>query len=126
MNDDRRSDDLKLDGAYGLAVLYTIGYLGLMFTLMFHEIPATSREPLLTLLGIMSAAQMGIIKFFYDGSRSADKVQQANIARSVKSEAVVQEIAKAAPVTAAAAVAAATGIVPVPVIEVPPTQEPAQ
>ena len=55
-----------------------------------------NREILLTLAGIMSAAQLGIIKYYYDGSKSADKVQSANIARSMKSEAVVQDIAKAA------------------------------
>ena len=96
MTDDRRVEDkLKVDGAYGLATLYTVGYLAMLFCLMLHEVPQANRELLLTLAGIMSAAQLGIIKYFYDGSRGADAVQQANVARSVKSEAVVQEIAKA-------------------------------
>ncbi len=105
--EERRIDDHQADGAYALAILYTIGYLTMMGTLMLVTIPTENREILLTLAGIMSAAQLGIIKYYYDGSKSADKVQSANIARSVKSEAVVQEIAKAAPTGAAVVVAAA-------------------
>ena len=104
----RATDKSKVDGAYGLASLYTIGYLGMLFMLMLYPIPEQNKELLLTLAGIMSAAQLGIIKYYYDGSRGADQVQQANIARSVRSEAVVQDIAKAAPTVAAAVVAAAT------------------
>lgn len=106
MTEDRRADDHVADGAYALAILYTLGYLAMMGALMFVTIPTENREILLTLAGIMSAAQLGIIKYYYDGSKSADKAQAANIARSVKSEAVVQEIAKTAPVATAAAVAA--------------------
>ena len=109
MMDDRRAEGKeKMDGAYGLATLYTVGYLGMLFMLMLYPIPEANKELLLTLAGIMSAAQLGIIKYFYDGSRGADAVQQANIARSVRSEAVVQEIAKTVPVATAAAVAAST------------------
>ena len=104
----RATDKSKVDGAYGLASLYTIGYLGMLFMLMLYPIPEQNKELLLTLAGIMSAAQLGIIKYYYDGSRGADQVQQANIARSVRSESVVQDIAKAAPTVAAAVVAAAT------------------
>ncbi len=104
--EDRRADDHKIDSAYALAILYTIGYLGLMFMLMLREIPASNRELLIAFAGIMSAAQLGIIKHYYDGSKAAEQVQAANIARSVKSEAVVQEIAKQAPASTAAAVAA--------------------
>lgn len=107
-----------IDGAYALAILYTVGFFGLVFALLFVNIPTNNREILLQLIGILSAAQLGIIKYFYDGSKGAEKVQQANIARSMKSEAVVQDIAKTAPITAAAAVAAATGnaapIIPIP------------
>ena len=87
----------QISGAYVLAILYTAGFLCMIGLLMFREIPTANRELLLTLAGIMSAAQLGIIKYFYDGSQGADTVQAANIARSVKSEAVVQEIARAAP-----------------------------
>jgi hypothetical protein len=88
----------KMDNAaYALAVLYTLGYLAFLLLLMFFNIPDNNRELLLTLLGIMSAAEMGIIKYYYDGSKGAEKITAANIARSEKSDAVVQEIAKAAP-----------------------------
>jgi hypothetical protein len=108
---DRREPHTE-DGAYVLAILFTIGYFAFLGVLMFYAIPDQNKELMLTLAGILSAAMLGIVKYFYDGSKSADKVQSANIARSVKSEAVVQDIAKAAAPVAAAAVAAATGAAP--------------
>jgi len=110
---DRRIDDTKNEGAYALAILYTVGYLGVVGALMFFEIPAGNKDILLSLFGIMSAAQLGIIKFFFDGSRGAQQAQQANIQRSIRSDTIVQDMAKNAPATAAAAVAAATGVEPV-------------
>lgn len=96
MNDiplgDRRK--CQLEGAYGLAVLYTVGYLGMVFALMLYEIPTNNRELLIGLVGIMSAAQLGIIKHYYDGSKGAENAQIANIARASRNDEVIQEIAK--------------------------------
>ena len=83
-----------VQGAYALAILYTLGYLGMMGALMFHEIPEANRELLLTLAGIMSAAQLGIIKHYYDGSKISETVQAANIAARSRTDAVIQDIAK--------------------------------
>lgn len=85
-----------MSGAYVLAILYTLGYLSMMGALMVLNIPENNRELLLTLVGIMSAAQLGIIKFYYDGSQGAQAAQVANIARSAKNETALQEIAKVA------------------------------
>lgn len=102
-------DDSKVDGAYTLAILYTIGYLATIGALLFFEIPTNNREILLQLFGIMSAAQLGIIKHYYDGTKAAQQAQQVNNARSAKTDIVLQDIAKTAPATAAAVVAAAAG-----------------
>jgi Na+/H+-translocating membrane pyrophosphatase len=104
--EDRRVVD-QIEGAYILAILYTLGYLGMMGSLMFVPIPEANKELLLTLAGIMSAAQLGIIKYYYDGSQGAAKAQIANIARASHADVVIQDIAKAAPSVAAAVVAAA-------------------
>src|ERR1035437_10078597 len=112
--DDRRTDDHKIDSAYALAILFTLGYFALLAALMFTPIPGQNKELMLTLAGILSGAMLGIIKHYYDGSKAAEQVQAANIARSVKSEAVIQDIATAAAPVAAAAVAAATGAPPPP------------
>ena len=83
-----------VEGAYALALLYTLGYLLMMGALMFVNIPENNRELLLTLAGIMSAAQLGIIKHYYDGSRIAETAQIANIGRARTADAVIQDIAK--------------------------------
>ena len=98
----RRQTD-RVEGAYFLAMLYTLGYLLIMAMLMFVEIPTSNREILLTLIGIMSAAQLGIIKYYFDGSKGAERAQVANIERATRSEGVIQEIAKSVPVAAAVA-----------------------
>lgn len=93
---DRRT--CRIEGAYALAVLYTIGYLLMVGALMFFEIPTNNRELLIGLVGIMSAAQLGIIKHYYDGSKGAEAAQIANIARASRTDAAIQEIAvKSAP-----------------------------
>ena len=89
---DRRAS--TLDGAYALALLYTLGYLAMMLALMFVNIPENNRELLLTLAGIMSAAQLGIIKHYYDGSKIAETAQVANIGRARAADAVIQGIAQ--------------------------------
>jgi hypothetical protein len=132
MTEERRLLDqinVPLDGAYALAILYTIGYLVLVGALMLVNIPENNRELLISLVSIMSAAQLGIIKYYYDGSKSADKVQSANIARSVRSEAVVQQIAQTAPAATAAAVAATVAATtaaatPAPAIPLVPVEPP--
>lgn len=101
----RRSVD-QVQGAYILAIIYTLGFLCMIASLMFFEIPASNREVLLTLVGIMSSAQLGIIKHYYDGSKAAETAQVANIARAAKSEAVIQDIAKSVPAAAAVAASA--------------------
>lgn len=102
------------EGAYILAILYTLGYLGMMAALMFVEIPTNNRELLLTLVGIMSAAQLGIIKFYYDGSQAAVKAQSANIVRAARNEGALQEIAKSVPSVAAVAATAVPAVTPAP------------
>lgn len=84
----------QMQGAYALAVLYTVGYLAMVGALMFFEIPTNNRELLIGLVGIMSAAQLGIIKHYYDGSKGAENAQIANIARASRTDEVLQEIAK--------------------------------
>lgn len=101
----------QIEGAYALAVLYTLGYLGMVGALMFFEIPANNRELLIGLVGIMSAAQLAVIKHYYDGSKVAETAQIANIARAAKSEAVLQDIAKAAPVVVASITPTLTDVV---------------
>jgi len=92
---DRR--ERHVDGAYILAILYTIGYLSIMGALLFVEIPNSNREIFLSLIGIMSAAQLGIIKYYYDGTKAAESTQKAGMASRAQADTVIQEIAKTVP-----------------------------
>lgn len=85
------------DGAYLLAILYTVGYLAMIAALFFVEMPSSNREAFLALVGIMSAAQLGIIKYYYDGTKAHDTTARAGIAEKARVSETLQEIAKAVP-----------------------------
>ncbi len=109
MAEEFRESDIPSQGSRdALAIIYTFGYLAMMGALMFFEVPAGNEKLLYTLAGIMTAIQMSIIKFYFDGSRGAEAAQQANIARSARTDNVVASIASQAPTVAAAVVANAT------------------
>lgn len=130
--DDRRASDSnnQTDTATLLAVLYTIGYFGIVFLMMTRGIPKDNEGSLNQLIGALTIIQTGIIGFYFGGSKANEKTQAANVARSLRSEAVVQEIAKATPVATAAAVAATVAAttaaatpgaaIPLVPVEVPP------
>lgn len=103
-----RSSD-QAHGAYALAILYTLGYIGMVGSLMFFEIPEGNRELLISLGSIMSAVQLGIIKHYYDSTKGAEQAQVASIARSSRNEGTLNELAKVTPEKLAAAVVAASG-----------------
>jgi len=86
MDSTRRATD-RVEGRYVLAVLYTFGFLALIGALLFLEVPTNNREMLLTLIGLMSAAQLGIIKYYYDGAKSSSEAR-------ARTESVMQQMAK--------------------------------
>ena len=81
--------------------------------LMFFDIPQNNRELLISLVGIMSAAQLAIVKYYYDGSQASKQAQQISGMRAARSDTVIQDLAKSAPATTAAAVAAASTGTPI-------------
>jgi len=89
----------------GLAIIYTMGYLAMMYILTQAPVPEANEKLLYTLAGIMSSIQLGVIKYYFDGSKGAEAAQQANIARSARTDSVVAGIASQAPAVAAAVVA---------------------
>lgn len=102
----------QFDTAGVLATLYTLGYLCMVGLLFFIEIPPANKEPLLTLFGLMSAIQMSLIAFYFGSSKTGEATQRALEQRQGKADAVMQEIAKAAPVPAV--IPALSDAVPVP------------
>lgn len=91
-----------------IAVLYTLGFMGLAVLLYFKEIPTGNKDALLYLFGILSGIELSIISFFFGGSQSADAQHKAVAESAKKSAEAVEAIAtQAAPVAAAAAAAAA-------------------
>lgn len=108
MNDDeRRANPNPMDVAGALAILYTGVFAATVLLLLFVEMPAANKEPLLQLFGLMSAIQMAIVAFYYGSSKSGEATQRAIEQRTGRAEAVVQEIAKAMPAAVPATTPAA-------------------
>lgn len=96
-DEERRVNTNPMDVAGALALLYTGVFAATVLLMLFVEIPAKNKEPLLQLFGLMSAIQMAIVAFYYGSSKSGEATQRAIEQRQGRSEAVVQEIAKAIP-----------------------------
>lgn len=109
MSEERRANANPFDVSGIIAIIYTLGFIGLATLLYFIPIPATNKDALLYLFGILSGIQLSIMAFLYGGSKALEAQQRATEQRQGRSAAVVEEIAKAAAPVAAAAVAAATG-----------------
>src|SRR5260221_355677 len=102
MTPDRRATDIAVgDTARILAILYTIGFFGLVLSLMWREVPAANKEAILLLLGMLGVVQAGIVKYFFDGSKTAELGQRAVLVGKEKADTAIQEIAKAVTPTVA-------------------------
>lgn len=120
MNDEeRRANPNPRDIAGALALLYTGVFAVTVLLLLFFPIPEKNKEPLLQLFGLMSAIQMAIVAFYYGSSKSGEATQRAVEQRQGRADAIVQEIAKAAPAAVALAAAANT---PNPLTEAQPKE----
>ena len=51
-----------------LAFSYTLGYFALLFVVMFHDLPDGAHDLLNTLIGVLSAAQVGIMNYYFGSS----------------------------------------------------------
>ncbi len=51
-----------------LAFSYTLGYFALLFVVMFHDLPDGAHDLLNTLIGVLSAAQVGIMTYYFGSS----------------------------------------------------------
>lgn len=98
MTQDRREGDMPLgDTARILAILYTIGFFAMVFTVMWRGIPEGNKDVVLQLIGILSIIQSGIVAFYFGGSKSASDSQRAGQAGRAAADAAIQDIARAVP-----------------------------
>ncbi len=111
MNDyppDRRSGRQVNDGPLLLAVLWTIGFLGVAFLVIIRGVPESSNSVTQQLISIMSMIMAAMAGYFYGASKTNSETATQLAASKNKSDEAIQEIAKSAPTVAAAVVAAAS------------------
>lgn len=56
-----------------LAGVVTIGFFGILVTLMFYPIPDTSRDITNVMLGVLGSAWSGVVAYYFGSSSSSDK-----------------------------------------------------
>ena len=95
--EERRTNPTPFDVTGIIAVLYTVGFLTLASMLYFFPIPPSNKDALLYLFGILSGVQLSIIAYLFGSSKSGEASQRAVEQSKIKSEAAIQEIAKAQP-----------------------------
>jgi hypothetical protein len=105
--DGRATDIPILDTARILAIMYTLGFFGIVLLMMTRGIPADNKDAINGLLGALTIVQSGIVQFYFGGSKASETMQQKLVSGKERADAAVQDIAKAAPAVAAAVVAAA-------------------
>jgi len=97
---EQRSTDLdpRWEAADVLATIYTLGYLSMVGATMCLSIPEPNQQIVNTLVSLMSAIQLGIGKFYYDGSKADKQAQKAAVVQQARTSSAIQEIAKGAAV----------------------------
>lgn len=59
-----------------LAIAVTVGFFSLLALLAFHEIPAAAHDILMTMIGVLGSAWMGIVTYYFGSSAgSAEKTK---------------------------------------------------
>jgi len=98
---DRRSNDTPIfDPARILATIYTLGYFFIVYLMMTKGIPVENKDTVNQLIGALTIIQTAIVQYYFGGSKSAEKAQTQIADSKAKSDIVIGEIAKAAPVPA--------------------------
>lgn len=70
-----RRSSCRNDPAFLLAILYTIGFFGFLFSLIQVQLPPANEQMIGQLVPVLSMIQGGIIQYFYQKSQqqSAEK-----------------------------------------------------
>jgi hypothetical protein len=87
---------VRNDPAYMLAVLYTIGFLGMSFLVATQNVPSESKDIVQYLMGIMSAVQLSIINYYYGSSKAGSDGQKTSDDRKIKIDDIITDIARKA------------------------------
>lgn len=61
---------MRNDGAFLLAVLWTLGFLGLAFLIVLRGVPDDSKSEVQQLMSIMSMIMAAMAGYFYGASKS--------------------------------------------------------
>lgn len=69
-----------------LAMTVTGGFFGLLWMLSFREIPATSHDLLLTLIGSLGGAWLSIVGYYFGSSHGSDKQKDIIAAQVAKTK----------------------------------------
>jgi hypothetical protein len=93
----RSTDTPLLDPARVLATIYTLGYFYIVYLLATKGIPPENKGTMDQLIGALTVIQVMIIKFYFSGSSTSEKVQAQLAVSKDRADTIIGEIAKAVP-----------------------------
>lgn len=71
---------MRNDGALLLAILWTVGFMGVAFTVLIHGVPEESNAITQQLISIMSMIMAAIAGYFYGASKTNTETTAAALA----------------------------------------------
>jgi hypothetical protein len=60
-----------------LAFMYSLGYFGLLVIAVFYKFPTDNQDTLNALLGMLSAAEIAIVQYYFGSSRASSEKNEA-------------------------------------------------
>lgn len=69
-----------------LSFLYTLGYFSLLLVAVFYKFPPENQDTLNALLGMLSAAELAIVQYYFGSSRSSSEKNEALLAAIKRGE----------------------------------------
>lgn len=95
MRERRITDTPIFDTSRILAIMYTLGFFGMVWILMVDGIPLENKDAINQLIGALTIIQTGIVSFYFGGSKAGEAMQQKLASSKDRAETVLQEIAAA-------------------------------
>src|SRR6266850_479526 len=91
---ERRTSDIPLgDTSRILAIMYTIGFMGMAAALLLIDVPKDNQQIITSLVSIMATVQVGIVGYYFGSSKNAEVSQKAGIVARDRAEGSLHEIA---------------------------------
>ena len=91
-----RRQSCRNNEAFLLAVLYTIGFLTMVYALFTWKIPDENKEICISIVSVMATIQTYLCGYFYGASKTGSETAERLATNKQRADETISEIAKTA------------------------------